>query len=78
MYHLHKKQKNDMNKRIMESSLSQNKKMNEYKKDIKEIEDGVYSQMYLLQRDISLTDEEKLKGKIISSNTFMDLKMNIY
>lgn len=67
-----------MNKRIMESSLSQNKKMNEYKKDIKEIEDGVYSQMYLLQRDISLTDEEKLKGKIISSNTFMDLKMNIY
>ena len=57
-------------------------KKNTFKKRIKDIkigfqnkEDNVFKQLFLLKKEIRDDDEEKFKGKIISTKTFLDLKI---
>ncbi len=49
----------------------------EYKDFIKNDEKEATKQLFLLQKDIEIGSQEKIKGRIISSNTFFDLKISI-
>ena len=51
--------------------------MKEYKDFIKNDEKEAAKQLFLLQKDIEIGSQEKIKGRIISSNTFFDLKISI-
>ena len=52
-------------------------KIKEYRNYFKEDEEEAGKQLFLLQKDIQITEQEKISGKIISSNTFFDLKILI-
>ena len=51
------------------------KKITDIKKGFQNKEDNVFKQLFLLKKDIRDDDEEKFKGKIISTKTFLDLKI---
>ena len=57
--------------------MKKEEKIREYRKFIKKDEDEANKQIFLLKKDIGIGDNEKLYGKIISSNTFLDLKIKI-
>ena len=62
---------------INNQKLKKEEKIREYRKFIKKDEDEANKQIFLLKKDIGIGDNEKLYGKIISSNTFLDLKIKI-
>ena len=57
--------------------LKKDEKIREYRKFIKKDEEEANKQLFLLKKDIGIGNDEKLYGKIISSNTFLDLKIKI-
>jgi hypothetical protein len=58
-------------------TIKREQKIKEYKKYIKKDEEEAGKQLYLLKKDIHIGDQEKISGKIISSNTFFDLKISL-
>ena len=58
-------------------AINREQKIKEYKKYIKKDEEEAGKQLYLLKKDIHIGDNEKISGKIISSNTFFDLKISL-
>ena len=58
-------------------TIKREQKIKEYKKYIKKDEEEAGKQLYLLKKDIHIGDNEKISGKIISSNTFFDLKISL-
>ena len=68
--------------RDLDNKLKMKQKKSTFKKRIKDIkigfqnkEDNVFKQLFLLKKEIRDDDEEKFKGKIISTKTFLDLKI---
>ena len=57
--------------------MKKDEKIREYRKFIKKDEEEANKQLFLLKKDIGIGNDEKLYGKIISSNTFLDLKIKI-
>lgn len=47
----------------------------EYKNFINKGEKEAVKQLFLLHKDIEIGEQEKIKGRVISSNTFFDLKI---
>ena len=58
-------------------NIKKEEKIKEYRNYFKEDEEEAGKQLFLLQKDIQITEQEKISGKIISSNTFFDLKILI-
>ncbi len=58
-------------------NIKKEEKIKEYRNFFKEDEEEAGKQLFLLQKDIQITEQEKISGKIISSNTFFDLKILI-
>jgi hypothetical protein len=58
-------------------NIKKEEKIKEYRNFFKEDEEEAGKQLFLLQKDIQITEQEKISGKIISSNTFLDLKILI-
>ena len=58
-------------------AINREQKIKEYKKYIKKDEEEAGKQLYLLKKDIHIGDQEKISGRIISSNTFFDLKISL-
>ena len=52
-------------------------KIKEFNK-IKKIQTPILKQLFLLNKEINLNEEDKLSQKQISSNTFMDMKVKIF
>ena len=50
-------------------------KLKEYYEDIKKNEEEAIKELYLLKLQFILSDQEKMIGKINSTNTFMDIKV---
>ena len=50
-------------------------KLKEYYEDIKKNEEEAIKELYLLRLQFILSDQEKMLGKINSTNTFMDIKV---
>ncbi len=49
--------------------------LNEVKNTIKKNEENAFKELDLLQKEFNEDDEDKIKGKIISTRTFLDLKI---
>ena len=58
-------------------TIKREQKIKEYRKYIKKDEEEAGKQLYLLKKDIHIGDQEKISGRIISSNTFFDLKISL-
>ena len=58
-------------------TIKRAQKIKEYRKYIKKDEEEAGKQLYLLKKDIHIGDQEKISGRIISSNTFFDLKISL-
>ena len=54
-----------------------NDKIKEFNKK-KKIQTPILKQLFLLNKEINLNEEDKLSQKQISSNTFMDMKVKIF
>ena len=50
--------------------------LNEVKNTIKKNEENAFKELDLLQKKFNEDDEDKIKGKIISTRTFLDLKID--
>ena len=62
---------------INNHKLKKDEKIREYKKFIKKDEEEANKQLFLLKKDIGIGNNEQLYGKVISSNTFFDLKIKL-
>jgi hypothetical protein len=50
--------------------------LSEVKNTIKKNEENAFKELDLLQKKFNEDDEDKIKGKIISTRTFLDLKID--
>ena len=53
----------------------QEENIEEYKEVLKENQNEVLRQLFLLKKEINLVEQNKLTGKALSTKTFMDLKI---
>ena len=61
----------------MKNSKTNEQKENieECKEVLKENQNEVYRQLFLLKKEINFIEQNKLTGKALSTKTFMDLKI---
>ena len=75
-YHLfHSSRELDNKLKMKQKKITFKKKIKDIKNGFQNKEENVFKQLFLLKKEIRDDDEEKLKGKIISTKTFLDLKI---
>ena len=75
-YHLfHSSRELDNKLKMKQKKITFKKKIKDIKNGFQKKEENVFKQLFLLKKEIRDDDEEKLKGKIISTKTFLDLKI---
>jgi len=72
LYHIYHHAKNNL-KNIKKNEQEEN--IEEYKEVLKENQNEVLRQLFLLKKEINLVEQNKLTGKALSTKTFMDLKI---
>ena len=72
LYHIYHHAKNNL-KNINKNEQEEN--IEEYKEVLKENQNEVLRQLFLLKKEINLVEQNKLTGKALSTKTFMDLKI---
>ena len=72
LYHIYHHAKNNLKN---SKTNEQKENIEECKEVLKENQNEVYRQLFLLKKEINFIEQNKLTGKALSTKTFMDLKI---